>query len=215
MLKIWIIEDNSQYRRATVRGLEVLADDVQPSEFENCEDVIAAIDAGQSPDVFLMDIDLPGMDGIEGIGEIKRRLPEATVLILTVFEDDEKIFRALKAGASGYCLKSDSIAEIREAIEQVLQGAAPIHPRIAERVLKMFAQLAPAQTDYGLNLREQSVLEAMTGGLVRKQIAKKLDLNSHTLDYITRCIYRKLHVNGATAAVALAIRERLVDPPSP
>lgn len=214
MLKIWIIEDNSQYRRATVRGLQVLADDVQPSEYENCEDAIAALDAGQSPDVFLMDIDLPGMDGIEGIGEIKQRQPEASVLILTVFEDDDKIFRALKAGASGYCLKSDSIAKIREAIEQVLQGAAPIHPRIAGRVLKMFAQLSPEQTDYGLNEREQAVLEAMTRGLVRKQIANELKLNAHTLDYVTRCIYRKLHVNGATAAVALAIKERLVDPPT-
>ncbi|WP_404309762.1 response regulator [Neorhodopirellula lusitana] len=213
MLKIWIVEDNSSYRRATVRGLSVLADDVQPSEFDNCEDVITAIDAGLSPDVFLMDIDLPGMDGIEGIGEIKRRLPDASVLILTVFEDDEKIFRALKAGASGYCLKSDSIAKVCEAVQQVLQGAAPIHPRIAGRVLKMFTQLAPEQADYGLNAREQAVLEAMTRGLVRKQVAGELDLNLHTLDYVTRCIYRKLHVNGATAAVALAIRERLVDPP--
>ncbi|MFG0264322.1 MAG: response regulator [Rhodopirellula sp. JB055] len=213
MLEIWIIEDNVQFRRATARGLSVLADDASAREFGSCEEAIAAIDDGQSPDVFLMDIDLPGMDGIEGISEIKQRLPDATALILTVFEDDEKIFRALKAGASGYCLKTDTIAKIREAVEQVLQGAAPIHPRIAGRVLKMFAQLSPEQPDYGLNEREQSVLEAMTRGLVRKQIAAELDLNLHTLDYVTRCIYRKLHVNGATAAVALAIRERLVEPP--
>ncbi|EMI55067.1 response regulator transcription factor [Rhodopirellula sallentina] len=213
-IEIWIVEDNARFRNATVRGLRLLADDVVANEFSNCEDAIAAIDEGNSPDVFLMDIDLPGIDGIDGIGEIKQRLPDATVLILTVFEDDEKIFRALKAGASGYCLKSDSIARVCEAIEQVLQGAAPIHPRIAGRVLKMFAELAPEQPDYGLNTREQTVLEAMTRGLVRKQIASELDLNLHTLDYVTRCIYRKLHVNGATAAVALAIRERLVDPPT-
>ncbi|MCC9642578.1 response regulator transcription factor [Rhodopirellula sp. JC740] len=213
MLEIWIIEDNEKFRRATARGLSVLAEGTRAREFGNCEEAIAAIDAGESPDVFLMDIDLPGMDGIEGISEIKQRLPDAAAMILTVFEDDEKIFRALKAGASGYCLKSDSISKIREAVEQVLQGAAPIHPRIAGRVLKLFSQLTPEQPDYGLNDREQAVLEAMTRGLVRKQIAAEMKLNLHTLDYVTRCIYRKLHVNGATAAVALAIRERLVAPP--
>lgn len=213
MLKIWIIEDNKPFRKATARALRVLADDVQAREFDRCEKAIEAIDAGECPDVFLMDIDLPGMDGIRGTGEIKQRLPDSPVLILTVFEDDEKIFRALKAGASGYCLKSDSIDQICVAVEEVLKGAAPIHPRIAARVLKMFATLAPEQADYGLNDREQSVLEAMTRGLGRKQISQEMKLNLHTLDYITRCIYRKLHVNGATAAVALAIRERLVESP--
>ncbi|MEM6690298.1 MAG: response regulator transcription factor [Planctomycetota bacterium] len=212
-IEIWIIEDNARFRKATSRGLGVLAGEVRSREFGNCEDAIEVIDSGDHPDIFLMDIDLPGMDGIDGIGAIKERLPEAIVLILTVFEDDEKIFRALKAGASGYCLKSDSISKLCEAVEQVMQGAAPLHPRIAVRVLEMFADLPEKRKDYGLNDREQLVLEAMTEGLARKQIASRLDLNLHTLDYVTRCIYRKLHVNGATAAVALALREKLFEPP--
>ena len=211
MLEIWIIEDNAAYRRSTVKGLNLLAENVQAREFENCEDAIEAVDGGGVPDIFLMDIDLPGMNGIEGIGEIKSRLPDAVVLILTVFEDDDKIFGALKAGASGYCLKSDSIPRVCEAVEQVSRGAAPIHPRIAAKVLNMFSEHVPRQSDYGLTNREKVVLEAMTRGLVRKQIASELDINAHTINYVTRCIYRKLHVNGATAAVALAIREKLVD----
>jgi len=212
MHKIWIIEDNPDFRQATCRGLKLVGRDGDLREFDNCEDAIAAIDAGSEPDAVLMDIGLPGMDGIEGIGEIKRRVPDAAVLVLTVFEDDDKIFRAIKAGASGYCLKSDPLTEVAESVRQVLGGGAVLPPRVAERVLKMLSDMAPKQRDYDLNNREQAVLEAMTRGLVRKQIARELELNPHTLDYVTRCIYRKLHVSGATAAVALAVRERLVEP---
>ncbi|MEM7812235.1 MAG: response regulator transcription factor [Planctomycetota bacterium] len=211
MLEIWIVEDNAAYRRATARGLKLLAEDVTPRGFGTCEDALSEIDAGHAPDVVLMDIELPGIDGIDGISQIKRRLPDAHVLVLTVFEDDDKVFRALKAGASGYCLKSDPITRIREAVGQVLQGAAPIHPRVARRVLDVFSKPDDNKPDYNLNERERAVLTAMTRGLVRKQIASELKLNLHTLDYVMRCIYRKLRVNGATAAVGLAVRERLVD----
>lgn len=213
MSLIWIIEDNDEFRNATLRGLKALDGEREVHSFSNCEDAIAELEQGEHPKVVLMDIGLPGMDGIQGIGEIKQRVPEASILILTVFEDDDKVFRAVQAGASGYLLKSDSIANVSSSVDMVLQGSTPLHPRIATRVLKMFSELAPVKQDYGLNQREQSVLECMAKGLVRKQTAIKLDLNPHTIDYIMRCIYRKLHVNGATAAVALAIRERIIDAP--
>lgn len=213
MKKVWIIEDNPGFRSATLRGLRAIGPERLTQAFSSCEDAIASIEEGDQPNVIFMDIGLPGMDGIEGIGEIKRRIPEVEILILTVFEEDDKIFRALRAGASGYLLKSDSITKVSESIELVLEGAAPIHPKIAGRVLKMFAEIPATKNDYGLNDRERSVLECMTRGLVRKQIANELQLNPHTIDYIMRCIYRKLHVNGATAAVALAIRERLLEVP--
>ena len=211
---VWIIEDNPNFRDATLRGLRVATPDRMGEAFSCCEDAIAKIDDGATPDIVLMDIGLPGIDGIEGIGEIKSRLPEAAILVLTVFEDDDKIFRALKAGASGYLLKSESIAEVCNSIELVLQGGAPINPRIASRVLAMFKEATPAKTDYGLNERETAVLDCMARGLVRKQTAREMDLNMHTVDYIMRCIYKKLHVNGATQAVALAVKEQLIDPPS-
>lgn len=214
MRTVWIIEDNPDFRAATLRGLNARAKDRSAVAFSCCEDAIAKIDDGEAPDVVLMDIGLPGMDGIEGIGEIKRRVPHTSILILTVFEDDDKIFRALKAGASGYLLKSSSIVEVNESIDLVLEGAAPINPRIASRVLAMFSAVVPERPDYGLNPREMTVLDCMARGLVRKQTALELDLNMHTVDYIMRCIYKKLHVNGATQAVALAVRDGLVEPSS-
>lgn len=213
MQNVWIIEDNEGYRDSTLRGLRAIEDARSYSGFNSCEDAIAEIQDGAVPDVILMDIGLPGMDGIEGIGEIKQRVPESSILILTVFEDDDKIFRALQAGASGYLLKSESISKVSEAVELAFQGSAPIHPRIAGRVLKMFAELSPVKQDHGLSDRERAVLECMARGLVRKQTAIAMDMNMHTVDYVTRRIYSKLHVNGATAAVAFAIRERIIDPP--
>ncbi len=161
MKTIWIIEDNANFRNATLRGLRAMDKERIVDAFANCEDAITAIDTGAAPDVILMNIGLPGMDGIEGIGEIKNRLPDASILVLTVFEDDDKVFRAIKAGASGYLLKSDSIAKVAESVELAIDGSAPIHPRIASRVLKLFSDLVPKQKDYGLNDRERSVLSCL------------------------------------------------------
>ena len=210
MNKIWIIEDNPDFRAATARGLLASTLECEVDQFSCCEDAIGELDADQQPTVILMDIGLPGIDGITGIGEIKSRVPECSILILTVFEDDDKIFRALKAGASGYLLKSESLIKVNEAIELVLEGAAPINPRIASRVLAMFAEQPLAKPDYGLTDREKSVLDCMSRGLVRKQTAIELALNIHTVDYVMRRIYKKLHVNGATEAVALAVRDGLL-----
>ncbi len=211
MTTVWIIEDNAIYRTATQRALQRDPTIDNVLGMQSCEEALESLDAGNIPDVVLLDIGLPGIDGIEGIGRIKSRVPNLSILILTVFEDDDKIFRAICAGASGYLLKSEPMEKVIEAIAQARNGGATINSRVASRVLAMFANLAPDRKDYGLTDRERLVLECMAKGLVRKQIAKELNLNPHTTDYIMRCIYRKLHVHGATAAVALAVRERLID----
>ncbi|MCA1962966.1 MAG: response regulator transcription factor, partial [Prosthecobacter sp.] len=180
-------------------------------DFANCEDAIAALRGSDAPQLILLDVGLPGMDGIEGIAHLKSRAPSASILILTVFEDDDKIFRAICAGASGYLLKSEPMAQVITAIDQAIAGGSPMNPRIATRVLAMFAKLVPAKKDYGLDDREQSVLKCMVAGMPRKQIAEATGLNPHTADYVTRSIYRKLHVNCATAAVSKAVAERLVE----
>jgi len=210
MPNIWIIEDNAAFRRGTERALSMKPHQHDVRAFANCEDAISALNADQAPQVILLDVGLPGMDGIEGIAHLKSRAPASSILILTVFEDDDKIFRAICAGASGYLLKSEPMAAVILAIDQAIAGGSPMNPRIATRVLAMFAKLAPAKRDYGLDEREQSVLKCMVAGMPRKQIADATGLNPHTADYVTRSIYRKLHVNCATAAVSKAVAERLV-----
>jgi DNA-binding NarL/FixJ family response regulator len=214
MARIWIIEDNAAFRRGTERALTMKPHQHQVRAFGNCEDAIAALEEAELPEVILLDVGLPGMDGIEGIAHFKSRAPLISILILTVFEDDEKIFQAICAGASGYLLKSEPIGQIITAIDQAVAGGSPMNPRVAARVLAMFAKLAPTKRDYGLNEREQSILRCMVAGMARKQIADATGLNPHTADYVTRSIYRKLHVNCATAAVSKAVSERLLDDPS-
>lgn len=211
MPHVWIIEDNAAYRRGTERALAMGPQAHDVRAFMSCEDAIAALKSAVLPDVVLLDVGLPGMDGIEGIAHLKSRAPAASILILTVFEDDDKIFRAICAGASGYLLKSEPMAQVMTAIDQAIAGGSPMNPRIATRVLAMFTKLAPVKKDYGLDEREQAVLKCMVAGMPRKQIAEATALNPHTADYVTRSIYRKLHVNCATAAVSKAVAEGLVE----
>jgi DNA-binding NarL/FixJ family response regulator len=212
---IWIIEDNAAFRRATARALQARGD-LTAKEFGRCEDALAALLSGERPDVVLLDIGLPGIDGIEGIVRIKQLAADTGIVVLTVFEDDDKIFRAVCAGASGYLLKSEPMATVLSAIDQALAGGSPMNPRVAKRVLSMFAQIAPAKADKapeedpGLSDRERQVLSLMVDGLGKKEIAARTELNQHTVDYVTRCIYKKLHVNCIAAAVSRAVKDGIV-----
>jgi DNA-binding NarL/FixJ family response regulator len=210
MLTIWIIEDNAAFRRATERILRARSDVTQLRAFERCEGALEILARGERPQVILMDIGLPGIDGIEGIRRIKAIAPEVNIVLLTVFEDNDRIFQATCAGASGYLLKSEPMRRIMEAIDEVLAGGSPMNPRVARKVLEMFSRLNAGKKDYGINEREQAVLQLMVDGLAKKQIADRLHLNLHTVDYVIRCIYQKLHVNCIAAAVSLAMKENLV-----
>jgi DNA-binding NarL/FixJ family response regulator len=213
MPSVWIIEDHEAFRRSVAKVLALPPSAHAARGFGSCEEALAELGRTPPPDVILLDVGLPGMDGIAGIAHLKSRAPQASILVLTVFEDDDKIFRAVCAGASGYLLKAQPIASIVAAIDEAVAGGAPMNPRVASRVLAMFAKLAPVKKDFGLTEREQAVLRCMAAGLTRKQIPAATNLNPHTADYVMRCIYRKLHVNCATAAVSIAIRERLIDEP--
>lgn len=167
-----------------------------------------------NPHVILMDIEMPGMDGISATRKIVKQWPEIKILIQTVFEDDDKIFAAICAGASGYILKSTSPARLVEAIHEVYEGGSPMSPYIASRVLKLFQQFAPpVQSDeekYTLSQREKEVLSMMVDGDNFHAIAEKTFISYETVRTHVKRIYKKLHVASASEAVVKAIRQRLV-----
>lgn len=166
------------------------------------------------PDVVLMDIEMPEKGGIAATYEIVNQYPEIKVLIQTVFEDDDKIFAAICAGASGYILKSTSPARLVESIQEVHNGGSPMSPCIANRVLKLFQQFAPALPEpdatYILSNREKEILQLMIEGEAFASIAEKLFISYETVRTHVKRIYKKLHVASASEAVAKAIRQRLV-----
>ncbi len=208
--RLWLIEDNEGFRRTVARILERMPDTAAVEGFGSCEDALRRLGGGERPDAVLIDVGLPGIDGIEGIARIKAAAPSAQILVLTVFEDDEKIFRAICAGASGYLLKSASMQEIADAVAEVRRGGSPMSPRVARRVLEMFSRLAPKQNDYGLGPRERAVLELYVQGFTNKEVAEKLAISVHTVDSYNKSLYEKLHVNTRSGAVAKALKERLV-----
>ena len=210
MKTIWIIEDHVAFRRTLKRLLEEERDLRCTGDFDSCEKALATLTREDAPDLILLDVGLPGMSGLEGIRLIRELSPKTIVLILTVFADDEKVFSAICAGASGYLLKTSTAGNITAAVRDALSGGSPMTSRIARRVLEMFSKFAPKQNDYHLSEREKEILHLMVAGLIKKQIADRLNLSVHTVDSYLRRIYEKLEVNTRTGAVAKALREGLV-----
>lgn len=215
LITVGLVEDHRPLATELRRWIESTAGLRCGGVFATAEQALAAV-TQEPPDVLLVDLRLPGMGGAELIRRLKTACPQVQCLVLTMYAESDLIFEALQSGACGYLLKRTTPAEIAEAIRQVHAGGSVMTPRIARRVLEMFASPPPAPLtvpaeDRRLTAREVSVLQRMAEGQARKQIVHGLGLNAHTLDYVIRCIYRKLHVNCATAAVSVAVREGLVE----
>ena len=202
MLKIAIVEDNEQYRTALAFILQLNADLQLIHQLGNCSTLISSFKT-EKPDVVLMNIDMPGMNGIEAVWQIKKEFPEMKVLMLTVFEDDEKIFGAIRAGANGYLLKKDSPSKIQEALFTVQAGESPMNGIVASKMLEYFQLQKNNQLDQSsLTEREKEILIFLVKGYSYKEIASAIFISIETLNTHIKSIYRKLNVHSRAELAA-------------
>ena len=203
-----ICEDNNDYRESLVAFLDEDEDLVCCGSFAGADNIVDIVNKNQ-PDVVLMDIDMPGKNGIEALKEIKENYPKIEIVMLTVFEDRDNVFEAVCAGASGYLLKNATPELIARSIKEVMKSGAAMSPVIARKILQFF-QKPLKQDAFKLTAQEQQVLKLLIEGLSYKMIAAKMDVVTDTIRYHIKKIYDKLHVHSAPEAVAKAIRDRLV-----
>ena len=211
-VNVWLIEDHKTYGERLMRTLNRLDGLRCTQRFTACEDAFTALAPGPAPDVLLLDVGLPGMSGLEGLARLRQLAPQTAIVILTVFEDDEKIFRAISSGAVGYLLKTSAVEDIAAAIRTAAAGGSPINPRIARRVLEMFSQANQPPRDYGLTPREHEILQLLVQGHTIKEAAAQLGIGYYTADEYIRAVYEKLQVRSRGSAIAKAVKEKLVPP---
>lgn len=202
-IKLAIIEDIDDVRESLVAyfskdtGIECVC------AADSMEMFFSHVPTMSPPDIILSDIGLPGMNGIVGIREIKKTFPEASVIILTIFSNSDKIFQAICAGASGYLLKTSPLSETRKAILDVHNGGSSMSPVIARKVFEYFSTPQTGKSDEEvLSPKERQIVQALTDGLSYKLVADRLSISLHTVRFHIRHIYRKLHVNSKAEVIS-------------
>ncbi|MBZ5594835.1 MAG: response regulator transcription factor [Acidobacteriia bacterium] len=209
-LKVGIIEDQPKIRE----GLRALIDGTEGyrcvGSFGSMEEALERIGSGL-PDVLLVDIGLPGMSGIEGIRRMKKDHPQVAMLMLTVYDDDRRIFDAMCAGACGYLLKKTPPARLLESLKEVMDGGAPMSPEVARRVVALFREIRPPdEADYQLTPHELRILKLLVEGHNYKTAAAELGVSINTIRFHMRSIYDKLQVHSKSEAVSKALRNRIL-----
>ncbi len=208
-VRIILFEDNEALRQSMktllngVEGYEVAGD---YSDCARAKEVVEEL----KPDIVIMDIDMPNVNGIEGLRIIKEARPNTAIIMHTVFEDEERLFNSLCAGANGYLLKNSSFIKLLEALDEVQHGGAPMSPSVARRVLGSFMRQPSGRNKYDLSARELELLQLLVNGYSYKMIASSLFISLATVQSHIRNIYAKLHVNCGREAVTIALREKIV-----
>lgn len=213
---VWLVEDDPGYRTSISFLLGHTSGLSCPEAFGDCETALDLLDAYADrakpfalPNVLLLDINLPGLNGLDAIEAFKQRLPKTQVVMLTIRDDPDTIYTAFAAGASGYLFKNANVDEIIEAVRQAARGGMLMPAPVASKVLSLFQQ-TPAPDDFGLSEREREVLAEMAEGYTQKEIAARLFVSPNTVNTHIQHIYAKLHVHCAPEAVAKAIRAGLI-----
>jgi DNA-binding NarL/FixJ family response regulator len=209
-IRVVIIEDMREVRESLAALINGTQGFVCVGAYFSMETALASIDKNL-PNVVLTDIGLPGMNGIDGIRILRERYADLPVIALTVYDNDEKVFDALCAGASGYLLKNTPPARLLESIKEVAEGGAPMSPEVARRVIKLFRKFRPPESaSYRLTPQEMQLLKMLVEGHHKKTAAFELGISVNTVSFHLKNIYNKLQVHSKTEAVAKALREQLI-----
>lgn len=205
--RIIIYEDNHKLRDSLCLLINGLEDYEVVGNFANCNHLMHEIKKGE-PHIVVMDIDMPGINGIEAVHKIKGFSPDTYIMMYTVFEDDKKIFDSLCAGANGYVLKKTSPLKFIESLNELRNGGSPLTPSVARKVLERMSQVQ--RIPYGLSDREKDILKLLVQGYTYKKIASDCHISLDTVRSHVRNIYTKLHVNCGREAVVKALKERII-----
>lgn len=209
--RIWILEDHPQFAKQLCRLIDGEEDMECEKIFTHPDELIRELAYSRRfPDLMLFDVGLPGRDGIEVLTEVRSVMPEQKIIILTSFDDRERVYSAICNGASGYLLKTSDPDDIVAGVRNVMNGSATLSGPIAGMILEGFAKLGPVEQTEPLTAREEDVLRLLVKGLIKKEIADQLAISQHTVDMHLRSVYRKLHVRTQTEAVSKALRKGLV-----
>jgi len=208
---VWILEDHKVFSKQVARLIQGEPDLECGNAFAHPDDLISALAyTADPPRVLLLDLGLPGRDGLQVLREVREALPQIKVLVLTAFDDRERVYNAVCNGASGYLLKTADPDEILAGIRDVISGAGVLSPPIASMILNGFSKLGPVDDTEPLTHREEEVLCCLVQGFIKKEIADHLGISLHTVDMHLRNVYRKLHVCTQTEAVSKAIRKGIL-----
>ncbi|HBB95279.1 MAG TPA: DNA-binding response regulator [Blastocatellia bacterium] len=210
VIEVAIVEDRREIRESLALLIGGTPGFHCTGSFRSMEEALDRLKAHQ-PHVLLSDIGLPGMSGIEGISILKARYPDLLILMLTVYDDDERIFDAICAGACGYLLKKTPPVRLLESLREATSGGAPMSPEVAKRVMTLFREIRPSdRADYQLTPHETRLLKLLVEGHNYKTAAGELGVTVHTVSFHLRSIYEKLQVHSKSEAVAKALQNRLI-----